>query len=375
MAGMKLSVCGALRRSAARLPGTRGGPELGQNFQTADQCRERHSVEPCPGLIHALSQHPVVGENASQLKEITAVKAEGHRRQVIEMLLANPEMGAEDARIQAGVGNAAGPKPLPQQKFVNAVVSNIGRLTAPQQKRYLPEIAGSFRSEDVKRQLRDMLTEQLGEQPAASGDANDKAALNLAFGVLATASATVDSAGLTGGYDEETDDDLSARFLAEVRKKGLGGNSADYQEWATDLSEVTRAWTIKSWMGAGTVGVPFVMDGRANILPTTADVAAMQTALDALAPVPATPVAFSPTPVSVDFTLSVTPLSARAAVLDALTDLFATEATPSGTMLISRMRGAIADAGGVTDYDLRSPFTNFVPSPGSMPVLGNVSWF
>lgn len=124
-------------------------------------------IEPFGDVIEQLAHHPVVGENASQLRTIAQVREEADRRRVIEVLLADPEIGADDACIAVGLGREGGRKPTQEEKAVSAVVGNLGRLSAPQQKRYVVEIARTLKSDDVKRQMRDVLNEQLGDNKPA----------------------------------------------------------------------------------------------------------------------------------------------------------------------------------------------------------------
>jgi ParB family transcriptional regulator, chromosome partitioning protein len=142
------------------------GEALGMSRRTIhnDLALYRLLIEPFPDLIYMLAQHPVVGENGSQLKELTRLKDEGVRRRVIEALLANSEIGVEDAKIAAGVG-ATVPlaTPVAHQKFLNAVVGNLQRLGAPKIKQHLPEIVRALGTPDVKRKMRDLLNEELGE--------------------------------------------------------------------------------------------------------------------------------------------------------------------------------------------------------------------
>ena len=87
-------------------------------------------ISPFPDLVEPLSKHPVVGENASHLRAIAQVKNEGARRKVIEALLDDPEIGVDDARINAGVDLAsdANRKPAAHEKAADAIISNWGRL-------------------------------------------------------------------------------------------------------------------------------------------------------------------------------------------------------------------------------------------------------
>jgi predicted transcriptional regulator len=125
-------------------------------------------IEPFPDLIEALAAHPVVGSNASQLKMIATIREEDMRRAAIEALLADTEMSADDAVIAAGVPGKEGRKPNGEEKAVNAICGNLGRLTAPQQKRHVTEIVAVLKSDEVKRQLRDVLNAELGETPESS---------------------------------------------------------------------------------------------------------------------------------------------------------------------------------------------------------------
>jgi hypothetical protein len=120
-------------------------------------------IEPFPDLAEALAKHPVVGENGSQLKELTRLKDEGVRRKVIDALLANPEIGVEDAKIAAGVG-ATTPlaTPVAHQKHFDAVHSNWKRLDATHQRQFLPKLVGML-TPDMKRRVRDMINEELGQ--------------------------------------------------------------------------------------------------------------------------------------------------------------------------------------------------------------------
>lgn len=120
-------------------------------------------VEPFPDLIQQLSDHPVVGNNAAQLKAIADVKDEAQRRAVIEQLLANTELSADDARVQAGIDRAAGPAPMPYQKHFDAITGGWSRLNITQQRQFIPNIAAMLTSDDLKRRLRDQLNEELGE--------------------------------------------------------------------------------------------------------------------------------------------------------------------------------------------------------------------
>jgi uncharacterized phage protein gp47/JayE len=90
---------------------------------------------------------------------------------------------------------------------------------------------------------------------------------------------------------------------------------------------------------------------------------------------------FAPTPVKLDFTISLTPdtTAARAAVQAELEDLLLREAEPedgdgSGTILVSHIREAISLAAGETDHALTAPAADVTLAAGEMSVMGTITW-
>ena len=105
-------------------------------------------------------------------------------------------------------------------------------------------------------------------------------------GVSGTAGATVVS--LTGGSDQETNDELRARVLQRIRQPPMGGDADDYVQWALQVAGVTRAWCSPLEMGMGTVTLRFMCDdlrAPAGGLPNASDIAAVQSYLDTVRPV------------------------------------------------------------------------------------------
>jgi uncharacterized phage protein gp47/JayE len=194
-------------------------------------------------------------------------------------------------------------------------------------------------------------------------------------GVAGTA--TVSVGGLTGGAEAEDDELLRERLLARIRQAPEGGARHDYEIWTLQVPEVTRAWVYPGWMGAGTVGVSFMMDGRESPIPLEPDVAAVAAHLAALAPVTAEVVVFAPTPLEIDLEITgLTPDSGavRAAVVAEIEDLLFRVAEPGGTVLISQVRAAISQAAGEFDHVLVSPIANVVSGPAELAVLGTIDW-
>lgn len=194
-------------------------------------------------------------------------------------------------------------------------------------------------------------------------------------GVAATA--VVAGGGLVGGADQESEDLLRQRLLERIRAAPAGGARHDYKRWTLEVPEVTRAWIYPNWIGAGTVGVAFVMDGRDDILPLPADVAAVEAYLADLASVTAELVVFSPIADPVNFRITgLAPGDAatRAAVQAGIADLFLREAEPGGVIPITHVSEAISLAAGETDHVLASPLVNIVQAPGHLAALGEFDW-
>lgn len=205
------------------------------------------------------------------------------------------------------------------------------------------------------------------------------ASMTFASPISGLASAvTVGPDGLSGGADIETVDALRARLLSRVREAPMGGSAADFKAWALSaLSGVTRVWVLSGWLGTGTVGVTFVLDGRADPIPAATDLAIVQAAIDAVRPVAAQTTVFAPSAVPLNPAITLIPdsLAARQAVSDQLTTLLASSGTAEGgTIPLSQIRTAIGTAAGVVDYVMASPAADVVTARGRLPVLGAITW-
>lgn len=230
---------------------------------------------------------------------------------------------------------------------------------------------------------------------AGSATVAVKAALAGAAGNLAAASAlaltvpldqvnsaaVVAAGGLAGGSDSEGDDSLRVRVLKRIRQPPHGGTAFDYELWALEVADVTRAWVLPGHLGAGTVGVAFVCDQLTPILPDAAKVQQVQDYLETKRPVTAAVTAFAPVAVAVNFTIALIPNTAtvQAAVAAELADLLIREAQPddgngSGTILLSHIREAISTAAGETDHVLVAPVADVILATGQMATLGVITW-
>lgn len=196
-------------------------------------------IEPFPKLTQALSDHPVVGNNASQLKLIAEVQDEMQRRLVIERLLEDRELSAEGARVVVGIDqDDLGAKPLPHQKFFNQIEGGWSRLDIKRQREFLPRLTAMLGTPDLKRTMRDRLNEELGD--AAPAPSNPRqVGVDQASHVLASTIRTLNRL-LDGGPVDDGE-------LAELRKAAQGV-VFDVPEFIAADAEVAEplAWPGKS---------------------------------------------------------------------------------------------------------------------------------
>jgi uncharacterized phage protein gp47/JayE len=69
--------------------------------------------------------------------------------------------------------------------------------------------------------------------------------------------AVVGEEGLGGGADIESDDSLRARMIARMQRRNRYGTLQDYEDWALEVSGITRAWAFSA---GNVINVFFAMD-------------------------------------------------------------------------------------------------------------------
>lgn len=143
------------------------GEALGMSRRTIhnDLKLYRLLIEPfSDACVQALAQHPVVGENAAQLKAIADIKDEVTRKAVIYRLLDDKELSAEEARVQVGIDKPASSAPVqPYQKHYDAITGGWSRLGRAERDRFVRDTLPTLLTPGQKRVLRDRLNEELGE--------------------------------------------------------------------------------------------------------------------------------------------------------------------------------------------------------------------
>jgi uncharacterized phage protein gp47/JayE len=189
--------------------------------------------------------------------------------------------------------------------------------------------------------------------------------------------ALLDANGMAGGAEEERDEALLARVLAEIREPGHGGNKSDYRLWIQNAFAVAKVATVPLWVGPGSVGVVVAMGTAvAPRVPIPAELDAMAAHLDVLRPVTAEVYLRPVVLLGVPLQLAVVPdtLPQRAAVQGAAAAHFAAEAEIGERFPRSRLSEAISAANGEYRHYLVLPPGDVVPARDALPVLGAVTW-
>lgn len=177
-------------------------------------------------------------------------------------------------------------------------------------------------------------------------------------GVLAQASIVA----MTGGTDIESDADLLARVLYDIRLPPMGGAKHDYFAWAMEVPGVTDVYVFTQRRAINGVDVVIETSGGLPGAPLIAEVLAY---IDSQRPPCVDLLVMAPTLVVVDIaavlTLSGTTLAAATTRINSvLTDYFATLHVGDAVTrakLISLMMGVK----GVADVSLTTPAANVVP--------------
>lgn len=205
---------------------------------------------------------------------------------------------------------------------------------------------------------------------------------------------------LTGGADQEKDDQYRSRVLSAYQNPPQGGAVADYIRWALEVSGVTRAWVTPLGMGAGTVvvytmwdvveaahnGFPQGTDGVATAEPRAAAATGDQLTVanyiygdntTERQPVSALVYSVAPTPNVVAFTINgiaTATAATKTAIAAAIAGVFLQNGAPGATIDLSDIESAIAAVPGTEGFLITTPAGNIANPTGALPVLGVVTY-
>ena len=190
-------------------------------------------------------------------------------------------------------------------------------------------------------------------------------------------------AGLGGGADGESSEELRARILFRKRNRPRGGKASDYVEWVTEVSGFVGAF-VKGWApGAGAVSVyPLKVGSGAAAIPSVSDLAVAAAHIELKRPLTAQVFLLQASPRPIDYVIGglhddTTDVRAEIiAELDDMHDERAVVALPNEPTTFSKSWAdeAISSAIGESRHVLTSPAADVALAPGEYPVRGTVTF-
>jgi len=238
------------------------------------------------------------------------------------------------------------------------------------------------------------------DDPTGGGDAGNTPAgtqLTLDVSISGIDSTATISTAITDGADIETEDAFRTRTLLAYQNTPQGGNDDDYEGWALEVAGVTRAWTARRLMGAGTVGIYIMIDGTDesnhgfpvgidgiselddwSAVKATGDQGRVADYIFPLQPVTALVYVCSPIQKTVNFIIdgiSTADSTTTAAIDAAIDSVFFESGNPTGgKILLSDLVIALSNVSGTSGFILTSPSANIITAIGELPVRGTVTY-
>lgn len=182
---------------------------------------------------------------------------------------------------------------------------------------------------------------------------------------------------IKGGADLEDIEQWRARIIDRWYYTPQSGADPDYVEWAKSVSGITRAWTLRNWMGPGTVGVLCATDDDSDPVPSEQQIQNVYDYIEPKSPVAGSSLfVFGPVVKTIDFQILINPDNAdtRAAVQSEVKAWLKRDGQPADTLEMSRLDEAISAASGEYSHKRIFPDVDIVLGNIELPVAGAFAW-
>jgi len=189
---------------------------------------------------------------------------------------------------------------------------------------------------------------------------------------------------LTGGTDEENDEDFRARAIFRKQNPNVAFNVAEIINQAKLVAGVTRVWVEEITPDIGQVTVYFTRDNDDDQIPSSSEVSAVKTSilLKKYAVTDSDDVIVSaPTPISVPITfsnLSPNTTEMQTAISLSLDDFFKTKTNIGENILKTQIESiiyqTIDDSGNSPIFILTAPAGDTAISTGELGILGTITY-
>jgi uncharacterized phage protein gp47/JayE len=208
----------------------------------------------------------------------------------------------------------------------------------------------------------------------------DAGKITVVLGDLSGVVTVTNAAPFTGGINEETDEELLARYKEHVTRPQTSGNKYHYEAWAKEVPGVADARCYPRWNGNGTVKVVVVNSEKRS--PSAAVIQAVRDRIEEVRPVNADVTVVGVTEVPINISATVTLAAgansedAEADIREKITEYFKDIAFDETIVRYTAIGNAILDANGVIDYSnltVNGAVTNVILNDDQVPILGAVN--
>ena len=180
----------------------------------------------------------------------------------------------------------------------------------------------------------------------------------------------------TGGYAEETDEELRERYFEKVSRPNVSGNKYHYIEWAKEVSGVGSVQVVPLWNGPGTVKL--IITNTDNQPADDALVAEVKEHIDSSRPIGADVTVESAA--ALEINISVTVISSvkdtiKAEIENVIFEYLSEVALNKEYVSYAKIGSLILAISGVEDYSdltINESTSNIQLDDGVIPVLGRV---
>lgn len=184
---------------------------------------------------------------------------------------------------------------------------------------------------------------------------------------------------ITSGTNEETDDNLRARFYVQIQTPSTSGNADDYVNWALEVAGVGDAKVYPLWDGPGTVKV-LIVDSNMEVDETLE--ATVYDYIETVRPIGAAVTVDSPSEkliaITADVTLdgSETLEDIEAAFIAAVTEYLKSIVFETYIVSYAKIGSLLLDTPGVEDYEnllVNTGASNVTITDSEMPIAGTIT--
>jgi uncharacterized phage protein gp47/JayE len=242
------------------------------------------------------------------------------------------------------------------------------------------DIGSRWAVDDVVYDITELISEGVYSAACETAGSAGNTYIGQLFNIDNTSDATVIIGDIiVSGTDEETDENLRARFYEQVRKPSTSGNIYDYEKWALSVAGVGAVKVYPLWNGNGTVKV-LVVDSNKAI-----DTSLEQKAADyieSVRPIGAAVTVSSPEGFEISVAANVT-LDGSVALADvqsafttSLSEYLKSSVFKTYNISYAKIGSLLLSTSGVSDYDalmVNGGTVNITIPDEDIPVVGTVA--